>query len=41
MQSDTREYIALRKLAVILFQSGDIDPSLPLPHAVYGRCEGV
>lgn len=25
MQSDTREYIALRKLAVILFQSGDID----------------
>ena len=25
LQSDTREYIALRKLAVILFQSGDID----------------
>lgn len=25
MHSDTREYIALRKLAVILFQSGDID----------------
>ena len=41
MQSDTREYIALRKLAVILFQSGDIDRAYHYPHAVYGRCEGV